>query len=95
MIEPTEADIGRKVIYHGGAHPGAIPEEGIITSFNAYAVFVRYLDAATVRPGRRWHCRSASLSGVLDYGETLEVTRVCVVGHAPLGTCSFLYMSLW
>lgn len=39
MIEPTEKDIGRKVIYRGGA--GEI-EEGVITSFKNGIIFVRY-----------------------------------------------------
>lgn len=42
MIEPTEADIGRKVIYTGNTYPGGKPEEGVITSFNLHSVFVRY-----------------------------------------------------
>ena len=44
MIEPTEADIGRSVIYTGGPKP----ERGVITSFNERYVFVRYGDP---RPG--------------------------------------------
>lgn len=40
MIKPTEADIGRAVIYQGG-HP-ADKDEGVITSFNERVVFVRY-----------------------------------------------------
>ena len=40
MIEPTKDDIGRKVVYTGN-HGGPL-EEGVITSFNAHAVFVRY-----------------------------------------------------
>lgn len=31
----------------------------------------------------------------LDNGQTLEVTRVCVVDDAPKGTCSFLYARCW
>lgn len=42
MIEPTQADVGRKVIYTGNRYPGGQPEEGVITSFNAHTVFVRY-----------------------------------------------------
>ena len=42
MIEPTEADIGRKVVYTGNRYPGGELEEGVITSFNSRAVFVRY-----------------------------------------------------
>lgn len=41
MIKPTEADIGRGVIYRGG-HPNAEAEPGVITSFNERVVFVRY-----------------------------------------------------
>lgn len=40
MIEPTEADIGREVIYQGG-HPDD-RESGVISSFNDKFVFVRY-----------------------------------------------------
>lgn len=32
---------------------------------------------------------------MLDNGETIEVTRCCVLDDAPRGTPSFLYMSLW
>lgn len=39
-INPTEADIGRKVIYRTA--PMFEPEEGVITSFNDHYVFVRY-----------------------------------------------------
>jgi hypothetical protein len=42
MIEPTEKDIGRAVVYTGNRYPGGKPEDGIITSFNSLAVFVRY-----------------------------------------------------
>jgi hypothetical protein len=42
MIEPTEDDIGRAVVYTGNRYPGGKLEEGVITSFNDYAVFVRY-----------------------------------------------------
>lgn len=40
MIEPTEKDIGRVVLYQGG-HPDG-KDRGVITSFNASVVFVRY-----------------------------------------------------
>lgn len=40
MIEPTEADIGRAVVYR--ARKDAAPEEGVIISFNPHFVFVRY-----------------------------------------------------
>jgi hypothetical protein len=42
MIEPTETDIGRVVVYIGYRYPGGKLEEGVITSFNRYTVFVRY-----------------------------------------------------
>ena len=42
MIEPTKDDIGRAVIYTGNRYPGGKSEEGVITSFNDHAVFVRY-----------------------------------------------------
>ena len=41
MIEPTDNDIGRKVIYTGNRYPGGELEEGVITSFNSHIVFVR------------------------------------------------------
>src|SRR4051812_6353496 len=31
----------------------------------------------------------------LDNGETIEVTRCCVLEDAPKGTCSFCYSALW
>lgn len=31
----------------------------------------------------------------LDDGQTLEVTRCCVVDDAPKGSCSFLYARCW
>ena len=40
MIDPTQDDIGRKVIYTGNY--GGPLEEGVITSFNDAYVFVRY-----------------------------------------------------
>ncbi len=42
MIEPTQSDIGREVIYTGNRYPGGKPEAGVITSFNSYCIFVRY-----------------------------------------------------
>ena len=45
MINPTEYDIGRKVIYkpmHADDFEPPDCEEGIITSFNDRFVFVRY-----------------------------------------------------
>jgi hypothetical protein len=44
MITPTEADIGRKVIYE---REYCKKEEGVITSFNNKYVFVRYGSGCT------------------------------------------------
>lgn len=41
MIEPTEADIGRRVLYRP-PRPNCQSEAGVITSFNDCYVFVRY-----------------------------------------------------
>lgn len=35
------------------------------------------------------------IARLLDNGETLEVTRVCVTDSAPKGACSFLYARCW
>lgn len=51
MIQPTKADIGRKVIYRDLS--GSKIEEGIITSFNDYCVFVRYKWSGTTSAGTR------------------------------------------
>jgi hypothetical protein len=42
MIEPTLADINRRVVYTDNRHPGGKPERGVITGVNASTVFVRY-----------------------------------------------------
>lgn len=56
MIDPTERDIGRKVIYTGNY--GGSLEEGVITSFNNSYVFVRYgtkyTSEATSRSDLEW-----------------------------------------
>lgn len=56
VIDPTEKDIGRMVIYQGG-HPDD-KDEGVITSFNDKYVFVRYTamstSQATARCDLRW-----------------------------------------
>jgi hypothetical protein len=58
MIEPTEADIGRTVIYTGNRYVGGKPERGVITGLNHWTVFVRYgADAqakATSREDLEW-----------------------------------------
>lgn len=48
MINPTDTDIGRKVIYREpGDFPGAKVEYGRITSLNERFVFVRYGTGST------------------------------------------------
>jgi hypothetical protein len=42
MINPTDADIGRRVVYVGNRYPGGKLERGVITGVNPRAVFVRY-----------------------------------------------------
>lgn len=58
MIDPTEADIGRGVIYRAASKLIGERERGVITSFNASAVFVRYTNgstsAATSREDLTW-----------------------------------------
>jgi hypothetical protein len=60
MIEPTEEDIGRAVVYTGNRFPGGKLEEGIITSFHDHAVFVRY--------GSDNHSKATTLRADLDWG---------------------------
>jgi len=59
MINPTQQDIGRNVIYSAG-HPSAFDEYGRITSFNDSFVFVNYgkgsTSQATNREDLRWGC---------------------------------------
>ena len=55
MIEPTEVDIGRNVIYR--AEPFNLPEEGVIDFFNDAYVFVKYaasMSRATKREDLEW-----------------------------------------
>jgi hypothetical protein len=58
VIEPTEADIGRAVLYTGNRYVGGKPERGVITGFNHWTVFVRYGDEryakATNRADLEW-----------------------------------------
>ena len=57
MIEPTESDIGREVIYIPGhakddqGHPDC--ERGFIKSFNEFGVFVRYDGSQTPMATKR------------------------------------------
>ncbi len=53
MIKPTEADVGRKVVYTGNRYPGGELEEGVITSFNEHTVFVRYSTGGTSKGTNR------------------------------------------
>lgn len=66
MINPTVADIGRKVIYRDLS--GSKIEEGSITSFNDHCVFVRYgsgsTSAGTRREDLEWSHRSPSETAV-------------------------------
>lgn len=50
MINPTEKDIGRKVVYRG---LGGEVDEGVITSFTEHVVFVRYGECTTSAATRR------------------------------------------
>ena len=58
MVEPSENDIGRLVVYTGNRYPGGKLEEGIITSYNDHCVFVRYSgelhSKATSRKDLEW-----------------------------------------
>ena len=58
MIEPTQDDVGRAVVYTGNRYPGGKLEEGVITSFNDHRVFVRYgsdkASKATSRQDLEW-----------------------------------------
>ena len=50
-IDPTREDIGRHVVYRTA--PNFEPYEGVITSFNDYAVFVRYGASVTSQATNR------------------------------------------
>lgn len=52
MIDPTQKDIGRTVVYRA-RHPGAQAEDGVLTSFNDKYVFARYGRDATSKGARR------------------------------------------
>jgi hypothetical protein len=58
MIEPTEADIGRTVLYTGNRYVGGKVERGVISGFNHWTVFVRYgadtVAKATSREDLEW-----------------------------------------
>ena len=58
MIEPTEADIGRAVIYRSRFEPRSEAQRGTVMAFNDYAVFVAYgkgvTPQATFREDLEW-----------------------------------------
>lgn len=58
MIEPSENDVGRGVVYTGNRYEGGKLEQGVITSFNGHSVFVRYKgdvgSKATSREDLEW-----------------------------------------
>ena len=55
MIEPTEKDIGRAVVYQPGHWSNRdAQEQGIITSFNETMVFVRYGSNPQSKATLRW-----------------------------------------
>lgn len=83
MIEPTENDVGRHVIYVPGHAKGNLGhkdcERGFITSFNDHAVFVRYgmgsTSAGTSRQDLHWQHwehpdTKGELGSVIAPGET-------------------------
>jgi hypothetical protein len=63
MIDPQASDIGRHVSYTGNRYPGGVIEVGVITSYNACSVFVRYGDEkhskATSREDLEWFTRQS------------------------------------
>lgn len=68
MIEPTQNDIGRNVVYRDARRQ--MLEEGVITSFNPYFVFVRYgsqtYSAATAREDLEWVTPPSQEEGNVD-----------------------------
>jgi hypothetical protein len=69
MIEPTERDVGRKVIYTRPGGHGSPTEEGVITSVNPRYVFVCYsgqTSAATRREDLEWATRVAEAVDVSE-----------------------------
>jgi hypothetical protein len=90
MIEPTDSDIGRAVIYTGNRYPGGELEEGVITSFNSAAVFVRYgahkHSQATSREDLEWAHKTTVLEFEGERSEgargsmTLEETQTSIAG---------------
>jgi len=56
MIEPTQDDVGRAVVYTGNRYPGGKLEEGVITSFTDHRVFDRCSDLQGRAPRPRNFC---------------------------------------
>jgi hypothetical protein len=83
MINPEIEDIGRRVIYRDLGGRGKI-EEGVITSFNDYTVFVCYhapgsTSAATAREDLEWSNRKPddlAVSTVIQGGEVKSIDFV-------------------
>lgn len=67
MIEPRTEDIGRKVVYRDMGGRGKL-EEGVITSFSEFYVFVRYgantTSAPTNRKDLEWSHRTAEQTSI-------------------------------
>lgn len=93
MIEPTQTDIGRSVIYRDFGGRGKI-EEGVITSFNDHYVFVRYCgetSAATSREDLEWsHRRPEDLA----VSTTIQGGKVVAMDFVPLPTRPGAYRAL-
>jgi hypothetical protein len=72
MIEPTEADIGRTVLYTGNRFVGGKTERGVITGFNHWTVFVRYGADAQAKATNREDLEWANITSleVLRTGES-------------------------
>jgi hypothetical protein len=79
MIEPTEADIGRTVLYTGNRYVGGKTERGVITGFNHWTVFVRYgverYAKATNRADLEWANMTERKPGQFRDITALEVLR--------------------
>lgn len=69
MINPTNEDIGRKVIYR--SFGGDVIEEGVITSFSESWVFVRYgsntQSAGTHRSNLEYSFRTTEETSILEF----------------------------
>jgi hypothetical protein len=78
VIEPTDADIGRAVLYTGNRYPGGKVERGKITGLTALGVFVRYTGdrhaKSTLREDLEW-----------DDAETGSISRHDGAGSSESG----------